>query len=327
MNENRLKSETRSSSQAPSFQHFTDVVDHAPAELHALLDLADAIATNPDRLTGSQKGRLLVNLFYEPSTRTRLSFEVAAKRMGMHVTNVSSAGSSVEKGESLEDTFDTVQALSPDCVVLRHPEPGAAARMAALAGQGLHVINAGDGIGAHPTQAMLDALTLRQAFGSLDRVRLVMAGDIRHSRVARSAIHLFPMMGISEIRLCGPADFMPGEKLLAAGGAALSRFERLEDALPGANAIMMLRIQKERISSAEIPAAAEYHRQWGLRPEHLELAEPECRVLHPGPMNRGVEIASEVADGPNSLIRTQVRNGLFLRMALLQCLLQGHPSS
>lgn len=304
-----------------SLQHFTDVINHTPEQLTDLLDLADTIATRPDDVTATLSGRLLVNLFYEPSTRTRLSFEVAAKRMGMHVSNVSASGSSVEKGESLEDTFDTVQALLPDCVVLRHPEPGAADRMAALAGEGLHVVNAGDGMGAHPTQAMLDALTLRQAFGSLDRVRLVMAGDIRHSRVARSAIHLFPMLGIGEIRLCGPEEFMPGPNLMAAGGSALSVHDRLDEAVRGANAIMMLRIQKERIQGAEIPEASEYHRQWGLRAEHLTLAEPGCKVLHPGPMNRGVEIASDVADGPNSLIRTQVRNGLFLRMALLQRLL------
>ncbi len=305
-----------------SLQHFTDVVDHSPEVLHGLLDLADEIAADSTWVEGSLPGRLLVNLFYEPSTRTRLSFEVAAKRMGMLVANVSAAGSSVEKGESLEDTFDTVQAMSPDCLVLRHPEPGAAKRMAQLAGKALHVVNAGDGIGAHPTQAMLDALTLRQAFGSLERVKLVMAGDIRHSRVARSAIHLFPKLGIGEIRLCGPAEFMPGPSLLAAGGAALSVHERLEDAMQGANAVMMLRIQKERISGTEIPDASDYHRQWGLRPEHLELAAADCKVLHPGPMNRGVEIASEVADGPNSLIRTQVRNGLFFRMALLQRLLR-----
>ena len=302
-------------------RHFTDVTAYTPDQLSHLLDLADEIAANPGAVTGALAGKLLVNLFYEPSTRTRLSFEVAAKRMGMLVTNVTSAGSSVEKGESLEDTFDTVRALDPDCLVLRHPEPGAAGRLADLAGQDLHVINAGDGIGAHPTQAMLDALTLRQAFGSLENVRLVMAGDIRHSRVARSAVRLFPMLGIAELRLCGPREFMPGDRLMAAGGEAVTLFDSLEDAVRGANAIMMLRIQKERIGDTEIPAADEYHRRWGLRSEHLEMAEPGCKVLHPGPMNRGVEIASDVADGPHSLIRKQVRNGLHLRMALLLRLL------
>jgi aspartate carbamoyltransferase catalytic subunit len=239
----------------------------------------------------------------------------------MIVANFSAAGSSVEKGESLEDTFHTVQAMAPDCVVLRHPEPGAAKRLAELADPGVHVINAGDGIGAHPTQALLDALTLRQAFGAFDHIRLVMAGDIRHSRVARSAIGLLTVLGVEDIRLCGPESFMPSPQTLAAAGPSVRVFKRLEDGLDGANAIMMLRIQKERIIDIDIPDAEDYHRRWGLRPEHLALAAPGCKVLHPGPMNRGVEIASEVADGPGSLIRAQVRNGLHLRMALLVRLL------
>jgi aspartate carbamoyltransferase catalytic subunit len=264
---------------------------------------------------------LLVNLFYEPSTRTRLSFEIAAKRLGMIVANVSSSGSSVEKGESLEDTFHTVQAMSPDCLVLRHSEPGTAKRLADIADDGVHVINAGDGIAAHPTQALLDALTLRQAFGDFSKVHLVMVGDIRHSRVARSAINLLTKLGIGEIRLCGPRPFLPGPQTLADLGPQITVFECLEEAVQGANAIMMLRIQKERITEMAIPDAAEYHAAWGLKPEHLEKAEPGCRVLHPGPMNRGVEIASEVADGSYSLIRRQVRNGLHTRMALLLHLL------
>lgn len=302
-------------------RHFTEISQYAPAQLVSLLDLAEEIAADPEPFWGRLEGRLLVNLFYEPSTRTRLSFEIAAKRLAMIVANVSAIGSSVEKGESLEDTFHTVQAMSPDCVVLRHPEPGTATRLAEIADDGVHVINAGDGIGAHPTQAMLDALTLRQAFGAFDRVRLVMAGDIRHSRVARSSVDLLTMLGVGDIRLCGPDDFMPGARTLAAWGPSVTVSNSLEEAVRGANAIMMLRIQKERISGIEIPDADEYHRLWGLRREHLSLAEPGCKVLHPGPMNRGVEIASEVADGPNSLIRRQVRNGLYFRMALLLRLL------
>lgn len=307
---------------AQPMQHFTDVGEYSRDQLVSLLDLAEEVAAAPERFWGKLPGLLLVNLFYEPSTRTRLSFEIAAKRLGMIVANFSSAGSSVEKGESLEDTFYTVQALAPDCVVLRHPEPGAAKRLAELAEPGMHVVNAGDGIGAHPTQAMLDALTLRQAFGEFENVRLVMAGDIRHSRVARSAIGLLTLLGVGEIRLCGPESFMPGPQTLAAAGSSVRVFDRLDDALEGANAIMMLRIQKERISDIDIPDAEDYHRRWGLRTEHLALAAPDARVLHPGPMNRGVEIASEVADGPSSLIRAQVRNGLHLRMALLLKLLR-----
>lgn len=298
-------------------RHFTDVEDWSAGQLTDLLDLADEISGDPERWFGSLPGRLLVNLFYEPSTRTRLSFEIAAKRLGMHVANVSSTGSSVEKGESLEDTFHTVQAMSPDCVVLRHPDPGTAKHLAGIADDGVHVINAGDGIAAHPSQALLDALTLRQAFGDLGEVTLVMAGDIRHSRVARSAISLLSKLGIREIRLCGPEAFVPEPHALAAAGAPVTVVEHLDDALDGADAIMMLRIQKERIRDVSIPDRDDYHRAWGLRPEHIERAAPGCRVLHPGPMNRGVEIDSGVADGPHSLIRAQVRNGLYARMALL----------
>lgn len=304
-------------------EHFTDVEGWRAEQLTALLDLAQEISGDPTRWFGALPGRLLVNLFYEPSTRTRLSFEIAAKRLGMMVANVSSTGSSVEKGETLEDTFHTVQAMSPDCVVLRHPEPGTAQRLAEVAVPNVHVINAGDGVAAHPSQALLDALTLRQAFGDLGEVRLVMAGDIRHSRVARSAIALFSTLGIAEIRLCGPQAFVPDPARLSAPGSPVRVFEHLEEALEGADAVMMLRIQKERIDDIEIPDRDDYHSKWGLRAEHLERVSSGFKVLHPGPMNRGVEIASEVADGPHSLIRTQVRNGLFTRMALLLALVAG----
>lgn len=306
-------------------RHFTDVEDWSAAQLTALLDLAEEVSGDPEKWCGARPGRLLINLFYEPSTRTRLSFEIAAKRLGMHVANVSSTGSSVEKGESLEDTFHTVQAMAPDCVVLRHPDPGSARRLAGIADEAVHVINAGDGIAAHPSQALLDTLTLRQAFGDLGEVKLVMAGDIRHSRVARSAISLLTRLGIGEIRLCGPKAFVPAPASLAASDAPIAVFENLDDAVEGANAIMMLRIQKERISDIVIPGREDYHRTWGLRPEHIERAAPGCKVLHPGPMNRGVEIAPEVADGPHSLIRGQVRNGLYVRMALLLRLVAAGP--
>ncbi|HKJ17707.1 MAG TPA: aspartate carbamoyltransferase catalytic subunit [Xanthomonadales bacterium] len=302
-------------------KHLTDIGDCSPKQLISILQLAANIAQDPDHLVDTLSGRLLVNLFYEASTRTRVSFEVAAKRLGMHVVNVSALGSSVEKGESLEDTFHTIQAMMPDCVVVRHPDQGTALKLAEIADPGIHVINAGDGIAAHPTQALLDALTLKQGFETLSEVRLVMAGDIRHSRVARSSIRLLTLLGIGEIRLCGPDGFVPPIAELADGNAPVTCHDKLEDAVKGANAIMMLRIQKERIIDVNVPGADEYHHKWGLRQEHLELAAPGCRVLHPGPMNRGVEIASEVADGPRSLIKTQVRNGLYVRMALLQKLL------
>lgn len=300
--------------------HLTDITVCNEQELVAVLDLAQSMIDRPDSFDHAQSGRLLINLFYEPSTRTRVSFEAAAIRLGMDVINVTAAGSSVEKGENLEDTFFTIQAMSPDCVVVRHPQEGAASTLADIAEPGTHVINAGDGIAAHPTQALLDALTLRQALGNFSDIRLAMVGDIRHSRVARSAILLLTRLGVGEIRLCGPQDFIPALDSFGES-APLSVFKELEEAVAGCNAIMMLRIQHERITSLPIPDADEYHRRWGLQRKHLDLAAPDCRILHPGPMNRGVEISSAVADGPNSLVRAQVRNGLFVRMGVLHHLL------
>ncbi len=296
-----------------TLRHFTGIGDCSAEQLEQLIELALQISQDSRDFENTRTGRMLINLFFEPSTRTRISFEVAAKRLGMHVINFQSAGSSVEKGESLLDTFHTVQAMDPDCIVVRHPDEGAAASLADLAGPGVHVINAGDGTAAHPTQALLDALTLKQHFGSFNEVRLVMAGDIRHSRVAHSAIELFRLLGIGEIRLAGPPEFLPDE----GATSGLPVFESLDDALPGANAIMMLRIQKERIRGLDIPEPGDYHRAWGLDHDRLAKAEAGCYVLHPGPMNRGIEISSDVADSSQSLVRSQVRNGLFARMALL----------
>lgn len=299
-----------------TLEHFTHTDECSTAQLERLIDLALEVAGNPDGFRDRLPGRLMINLFYEPSTRTRVSFETAAKRLGMHVINVSATGSSVEKGESLFDTFDTLQAMQPDFVVLRHSDDGAAESLAARAGLGIHVVNAGDGANAHPTQALLDAVTLKQQFGDLARLKVVMAGDIRHSRVARSSLALFPRLGVRDIRLAGPGEFLP----LGPFPPGVRVFDRLDAALEGASAVIMLRIQKERISGLRIPAAAEYHREWGLTAERLARAAPDCRVLHPGPINREVEIASAVADGPQSLIRKQVRNGLHTRMALLLAL-------
>ena len=297
-------------------QHFTHTDACSTEQLRMLIDLTLRVAADPDAFHGRLPGRLLINLFYEPSTRTRVSFETAAKRLGMHVVNVSALGSSVEKGETLHDTFYTLQAMQPDFVVVRHPVDGTAEELAARAEAGIHVINAGDGIAAHPTQALLDAVTLKQHFGDLSGLIVVMAGDIRHSRVARSSLSLLRRLGVAEIRLTGPAEFFPGEQTIADARV----FDDFDAALDGANVVMMLRIQKERISGIDIPAAEKYHRDWGLTGARLALAAPDCRVLHPGPINREVEIASSVADGPQSLIRRQVRNGLHTRMALLLAL-------
>ncbi|HMB61137.1 MAG TPA: aspartate carbamoyltransferase catalytic subunit [Xanthomonadales bacterium] len=299
-----------------AINHFTHTDDCSGPQLEALLQLSLRVAQNPAQYYEQLKRQLLINLFYEASTRTRVSFETAAKRLGMHVVNIGASGSSIEKGESLHDTFFTLQAMQPDFVVVRHPQEGTARDLVRLAEPGTHIINAGDGTAAHPTQALLDAVTLIQHFEDLTPLTVVMAGDIRHSRVARSSLALLRRLGVAEIRLAGPADFIPGEQTVAHDKV----FNRFEDALHGADVIMMLRIQKERISGLNIPDAGDYHRDWGLTAKRLALASPECRVLHPGPINRGVEIASEIADGPQSLIRRQVRNGLYTRMALLLAL-------
>lgn len=297
-------------------QHFTHTDTCSDEELEQLIQLALDIAEQPQQFQNRLAGQLLINLFCEPSTRTRVSFETAALRLGIQVVNIAAQGSSVEKGESLEDTFDALQAMHPDFLVIRHAVEGTAQQLADRALEGTHVINAGDGTGAHPTQALLDAVTLKQHFGDLGQLKVVLAGDIKHSRVARSCLDLLPRLGVGELRVTGPAEFLP-RHILAKNAKV---YEDFEEALSGADVIMMLRIQKERIFGLAIPAAEDYHKEWGLTEERMLLAAPEARVLHPGPMNRGVEIASAVADGPQSLVRRQVRNGLHTRMAVLLAL-------
>lgn len=305
---------------ADRLTHFTHTDACSDEQLQQLLELALDIADQPQHYQNRLSGQLLINLFYEPSTRTRVSFETAALRLGLQVINISAQGSSVEKGESLEDTFDTLQAMHPDFLVIRHAVEGTAQALADRARAGTHVINAGDGTGAHPTQALLDAVTLKQHFGDLAPLKVVLAGDIRHSRVARSCLALLPRLGVSELRLAGPAEFLPRQQLVANARV----YEDFDKALSGADVVMMLRIQKERIFGLAIPAAEDYHKAWGLTEERMALTAPGARVLHPGPMNRGVEIASAVADGPQSLVRQQVRNGLHTRMAVLLTL-AGRP--
>lgn len=298
-------------------QHLLDIEDTPVESLQAILDTAQALLESPGRAAGRLRGRLLMNLFYEPSTRTRVSFEVAAIRLGMEVVNIAAADSSVKKGETLRDTFLTLQSMAPDVIVLRHPEDGAPGPLADLATDGLHLVNAGDGSRAHPTQALLDALTLRQHFDDLSRVKVLVAGDLHHSRVTRSGVTLMKKLGVGEIRLAAPPGMQAGARV--SEGARL--FDELDSALEGVDAVMMLRIQRERLAGMKAPDAAEYHRRWGLSRKRLERAAPHCIVMHPGPMNRGAEIDSDVADGPRSVILQQVRNGVFVRMATLLHLL------
>jgi aspartate carbamoyltransferase catalytic subunit len=257
----------------------------------------------------------VVNLFFEPSTRTRVSFELAAMGLGMRAVNVELERSSSTKGESLEDTAETLAAMGVDALIVRHPETGRCHRLAEALSVDLKLLNAGDGSGHHPSQALLDVATLEAAGVSLSGARIAIVGDILRSRVARSDLAAFLRRGAAEVRLAGPPGWLPED---VPEGAC--RVASLREAVTGADVIVMLRIQHERMDRQAWPDAGGYHAEWGLRPEHLDLAQPGCRVLHPGPINRGVEISTAVADGAASLILEQVRMGVHARMAVFEWL-------
>lgn len=298
-------------------QHLIDIESLGDEQLHSLVQQARRIKADPSRHEGSLRGRIMVNLFFEASTRTRFSFEIAARRLGMHVVNFAAASSSVSKGETLLDSFRTVQAMGPDVIVFRHPDIGSAGRLADEALPGVHVINAGDGSRAHPSQALLDMMTLAEHFEDLSTVSVLIAGDLRNSRVTHSDVAAMRKLGVGEIRLASPPQLRPDKEM--AMGARV--YENLEEALDGVDVVMTLRVQKERLKDSDIPEPLSYHRNWGLNRERLALAKPGCLVMHPGPMNRGVEISSEVADGPQSVILEQVANGVYARMAILLAML------
>jgi aspartate carbamoyltransferase catalytic subunit len=258
------------------------------------------------------RGRTVVNLFFEASTRTRTSFEIAAKRLGADILSITVQASSVAKGESLVDTLNTLAAMRPDAIVMRHSASGAPHFLSRYLP--IPIINAGDGIHEHPTQALLDALTIRDRLGTLESLRIAIIGDIVHSRVARSNILLLSKFG-ARVVLCGPPSLLPHQMSQIAPGVELTN--DMEHAIRGADVIMMLRVQLERQHEAAFPAN-EYFQFFGLRPEHIELAKPNAVVMHPGPINRGREISSEVADSQRSAILNQVENGVAVRMAVLE---------
>ncbi|HEX5961537.1 MAG TPA: aspartate carbamoyltransferase catalytic subunit [Rhodanobacteraceae bacterium] len=263
-------------------------------------------------------GRTVLTLFFEPSTRTRTSFVLAAKRLGADTLNFDLSRSSTVKGESLLDTLHTLEAMRLDALVVRHDENGLPAYLAEHANTAVAVVNAGDGTHAHPTQGLLDALTIRQRRSDFANLRVTICGDIRHSRVARSDVQALHLLGVRDIHLCAPHAMLP-ESLAEFPGAQTT--EDFDAALAGSDVAIMLRIQKERMAAAQFPNAADYHALYGLDARRLGLAKPECQVLHPGPINRGIEIAPEVADGPQSRILDQVANGVAVRMAVLADLL------
>jgi aspartate carbamoyltransferase catalytic subunit len=261
-------------------------------------------------------GRSVVNLFFESSTRTRSSFELAARRLGAHVLNFDIASSSTSKGETVEDTLATLEAMQADAFVVRHRENGMPGRLAAHARTSA-ILNAGDGNHAHPTQGLLDALTIRDHYGTVDGLSVTICGDILHSRVARSDVHVLQALGAAGIHLCGPRALLPE----AAAFPGCKMFVDFDEALAGSHVLIMLRLQRERMQQALIEDEADYFRRYGLTRERLRHAARDALVMHPGPMNRGVEIADDVADGAQSAVLRQVANGVPVRMAALATLL------
>jgi len=297
--------------------HFLSAGELTPPAVADLLDLAEAFVElnrQGSKKLDLLKGRTIVNLFFEASTRTQSSFELAGKRLGADVVNMSPRTSSVTKGETLIDTAVTLNAMKPDILVVRHSASGAAALLAQKVG--CAVVNAGDGRHEHPTQALLDLLSLRRAFGNVGGLTIAICGDIAHSRVARSNVALLSLMG-ARVRLIGPPTLVPGD----ADRWGCEVFHDMREGLKGCDVVMMLRLQLERMDGALIPSTREYFRFWGLDAEKLALAAPGAKVMHPGPMNRGVEIDSGVADNLDvSLIQDQVEMGVAARMAVLAAL-------
>ncbi len=292
-------------------------------QIGLVLDTAEhfrAISERPIKKVPALRGKTVVNLFFEPSTRTRTSFEIAGKRLSADVQSVSASTSSVVKGETLLDTARNIEALLPDILVLRHASAGATDFLARHCSAA--VVNAGDGAHEHPTQALLDALTIRRSKGKIAGLRVVIVGDISHSRVARSNILCLRKLG-ADVTVAAPPTLMP----VQVESLGVTAHHRIEPALEGADVVMMLRIQVERGGKLNVPSAAEYFKLFGLTESRLALARDDAIVMHPGPMNRGVEIASDVADGPRSVILEQVTNGLAVRMAILYLLAGGNPKN
>ncbi|HEY2048303.1 MAG TPA: aspartate carbamoyltransferase catalytic subunit [Caulobacteraceae bacterium] len=298
-------------------RHFLSVTDLDPVRVGELLELAEgfvALNRQASKKIDLLKGRTQINLFFEASTRTQSSFELAGKRLGADVINMSPRSSSISKGETLVDTAVTLNAMQPDILIIRHSASGAASLLSQKVD--CSVVNAGDGQHEHPSQALLDALSMRRAFGRIDGLTVAICGDVLHSRVARSNVALLTMMG-ARVRLVGPPTLMPA----AASRWGVEVVHDMKAGIRGADVVMMLRLQFERMQGALVPSTREYFRLWGLDREKLALAAPGVRVMHPGPMNRGVEIDSEVADDLQvSLVQDQVEMGVAVRMAVLAAL-------
>ena len=305
-----------------SLRHLLTLETLTRAQIEHLLERSQSfvrpLGEPPPRST-ALSGMTVANLFTEPSTRTRVSFELAARRLGATAVNLEVQLSSRVKGESILDTVYTLQSLHVDAFVIRDAQPGVPGLVAAHVAPHVSVLSGGEAHVAHPTQGLLDALTVYQRKQRFAGLAIAIVGDIRHSRVARSAWHAFSKLGVRDVRLSAPPALMPESDEFA----GCSRHPQLASALAGADVVMMLRIQRERMGAADLPEGEEYFAAWGLTAERLALARPDAIVMHPQPMNRGIEIASDVADGPRSVIRDQVRNGVAVRMAVLAEVLAG----
>jgi aspartate carbamoyltransferase catalytic subunit len=304
-------------------RHLLGIEGLSPDEIIGLLDLADEyvhLNRQIEKKRTSLRGRTLINLFFEASTRTQSSFELAGKRLGADVMNMAVGNSSVKKGETLIDTAMTLNAMRPDILVVRHHASGAVELLAQKVDGS--VVNAGDGAHEHPTQALLDALTIRRNKGRIERLTVTICGDILHSRVARSNIILLNTLG-ARVRVVAPSTLLPPG--IERFGVEVSRDMR--EGLKGADIVMMLRLQRERMNGSFVPSTQEYFHYYGLDQKKLGYAKPDALVMHPGPMNRGVEIDSAVADGAQSLIREQVEMGVAVRMAVLEALSRNLPNA
>ena len=303
-------------------RHFLTTEGLSRDQLTEILDTAEGFI---DPVTGAivnrplLAGRTVMNLFFEASTRTRTTFEVAAKRLSADVLNIDISKSSTSKGETLRDMLWNLEAMTADIFVVRHGDSGAAHFIASQVTPNVAVINAGDGRHAHPTQAMLDMLTIRRHAGAFENLTVAIIGDIRHSRVARSEIHALQTLGAKEIRVIAPRTLLPKDF----GELGVKVFERMEEGLADVDVAIALRVQNERMESALLPSSDEFYALYGLTRDKLKHAKPDVLVMHPGPINRGVEIESAVADGPHSLILKQVNYGIAVRMAVLSLAVRG----
>ena len=302
-------------------KHLLGIETLSAEDLTTILDLGERfgeLASRPIKKVPTLRGKTVINLFLEPSTRTRTSFEIAAKRLSADAINISGSTSSTVKGETLVDTAQNLDAMGPDIIVIRHGQAGAAAMLTKYVRAS--VVNAGDGAHEHPTQALLDCSTIRAHKGKIEGLTVAICGDITHSRVARSDIHALTKLG-AKVRVAAPRTLLP----LGVEALGATAFDRIEPALEGADVIMMLRIQKERFGTPLFPNTREYSRYFGLNARRLELARPDAIVMHPGPINRGVELDPAIADGPRAVILDQVARGVAIRMAVLYLLGGGAP--